>query len=34
VIAPGNRVLLEQTAENAGDNVTPDQLLDAIRADV
>jgi hypothetical protein len=33
VIAPGNRVLFEQTAKDAGDNVTPDQLLEAIRAD-
>jgi len=33
VIAPGNRVLFEHTAKDAGDNVTPQQLLDAIRAD-
>jgi hypothetical protein len=32
VIAPGNRVLFEHTAKDASDNVSPEQLLEAIRA--
>ena len=32
VIAPGNCVLFEQTATDASDNVSPEQLLEAIRA--
>ncbi len=32
VIAPGNRVLFEHTATDASDNVSPEQLLEAIRA--
>ncbi len=31
VIAPGGRVLFEQTAKNASDNVAPGALLEAIR---
>lgn len=32
VVAPGGRVLFEQLAKNAGDNASPEQLLEAIRS--